>query len=267
MVVNHQVHADGFAQLGRGGAEAERLDRGAVEAGDALRVVGNAVVDQRDLGRFGVVAEQLQIDVGQARGGAVPHRAGDVRAKFGQPLHPNQRQAAQRGQLGRLRVAVKQLDVGAHLGLHQIVVWQGGARRRAQAFLRAALGRTVVQPFFDHQARGVRGDLVRQGFHARILPCPRQSLKVNAKPARAHRAGAARMPRTTPPDSPWPQLGCAHAGLARQAVRRSCPWSKRPLAQTQTALEAIILRVKGAGVFTHRAAGRRACSRTGARHG
>jgi hypothetical protein len=127
-------------------------------------------VDQRDLGGLGVVAEQLDVDIGQPRRGAVPDRAADVGAELPQALHPFQRQQPQLPQFARLGVGAEQLDVVAHLGFDLVVVGQRGARAQPHLAQGATFRGPVFEPLLDHEPGRDGGDFALGRVHASILP-------------------------------------------------------------------------------------------------
>ena len=170
VVVDHEVDADHLGQFVAAGRQAQGLDLAAGEAGDGARLVVDAPVDQGDLGGLGVIAKQLQVDIGQAGGSAMPDRAAQVGAEFGQALHPGGGQAAQGGQLAGLGVGAEHLDVFAHRILQQVVRRERGARSQAQLAGGAALGRPPLQALLHHQASGGGGDVLGgAAVHAPIV--------------------------------------------------------------------------------------------------
>ena len=171
-IVDAQMNADVFAQITAKAVQAQHIHRLAMQPRLRLHLVAQVLVDEGDLGRFGVVAEQRQIDVRQPGGPAVPDRSAQVRAEFGQPLHPDQGMFAQRPQLLGLRVGAKDLDVFPDLSLDLFVARQGGAPRQTQRLERAVLGRAKTQAFFDHQAGGRGCNLELNVAHAGIFAQP-----------------------------------------------------------------------------------------------
>ena len=152
------MHADGFIQRLARTAQAQRLDTAAGKPGDGARLIRHVVLDQRDFGRFRVVAKQLNVDIRKPRGGAMPDSATQVGAKGGHALHPHQRQLAQCGQFDGLRVSAKHRDVFAHRVLQLVVVGQAGARRQGHLLDRAALGRAVFKTLFNHHGSSSGGN-------------------------------------------------------------------------------------------------------------
>ena len=161
-VVDKQMHANHLIELRRLAAQAQRLHGFAMKARDGARLVVHMVIDQRDLCRFGVIAEQLQVNVRQARGRAVPHRARQVGPKGRHALHPDQGQLPQGLELARLGVGAKERNVLAHRILHLVVIRQRCAGGQAHLAQRPALGRTPLQPFLHHQPGGGLGNFFAQ---------------------------------------------------------------------------------------------------------
>ena len=172
VVVDHEVDADALGQVVAAGGKAQGLDLAALEAGDGAGLVVDPLVDEGDLGGLGVVTEQLEIDVRQPGGGAVPDRPAHVGPEFGQALHPGGGQAAQGGQLAGLGVGAEHLDVFAHRILQQVVRRERGARSQAQLAGGAALGRPPLQALLHHQAGGGGRDVLGSAVHARIVHGP-----------------------------------------------------------------------------------------------
>ena len=121
------------------------------------------VVDQGNLCRLGVIAEQLDIDIRQARGRAVPYRARQVRPKLGHAHHPHQRELAQGAQLARLGIGTKNIEVFAHRVFHLVVVRQRGAGGQAHFAHGAALGRAPLESLFHNDAGRGGGNFGSQG--------------------------------------------------------------------------------------------------------
>jgi hypothetical protein len=69
-----------------------------------------------------------------------------VRPELRQPLHPGEREPAQRGQFRGLGVGAEDVDVLAHRILQRLVVRQGGPRAQPELLDGTALGRPVFQP-------------------------------------------------------------------------------------------------------------------------
>jgi hypothetical protein len=91
-----------------------------------------------DFGRLGVVAVEVQHHGRQPGGRAAPGGARQVRAEFGQALHPDSR-FAQRAQFGRLGVGAEELDVFAHRVFELLVAGQlAGREPKSRAALRLA---------------------------------------------------------------------------------------------------------------------------------
>ena len=80
------------------------------------------VVYQGNFGGLAVITEQLQVNIGEPRGCAMPDSTCEMWTKGRQPLHPLERQAPQRQQLTRLGVGAKQCDVLAHRILDLVIV-------------------------------------------------------------------------------------------------------------------------------------------------
>lgn len=169
-VIHEQMDPHRLTQFPHRRMKTQGLDWLLVQASHRARFIVHPQVDQRDFGRFLVLAEQLQIDVGPPGRRAVPDRAAQVRLEALEALHPLQGQAPQGTQLGRLGIGAKQRDVLAHRVLHTIVVGQGRALWQAQQLQGTTLGRAVLQPLFHHQTRRGHGNFIlnthRQGLCA-----------------------------------------------------------------------------------------------------
>ena len=63
VVVHQQVNRGHVIQVRAEGVQAQRLDRRTMKSGDGARDVPHTMIDQRDLGRFAVIAKQLNINV------------------------------------------------------------------------------------------------------------------------------------------------------------------------------------------------------------
>jgi len=159
-IMDHQMYPDRFTQLLAGGMETQRLHGVAVQTRHRTGFVGHAEVDEFDLGRLLVFAEQLDINIGQVCGRAVPDRPAQVRPETRQPLHPEQGQAAQGQQFGRLGLGAEDGDVLAHRILDLVIARQGGAWREAELAHSAAFGRAVFQAFFHHHLGRHGGNFV-----------------------------------------------------------------------------------------------------------
>ncbi len=86
----------------------------------------------------------------------MPDRAAQVRPEVPHPLHPDERQLAQRSQLHRLRIGTKQGNVVTHFQFNRLIAGQFGTRRQTQVLHRASFGGTVFQALFDDKT-GRRG--------------------------------------------------------------------------------------------------------------
>ncbi len=133
-----------------------------METRDSARLVVNVMVYQRDLSRFGVITEQLQINIRQPGGRATPYRPPKVGPEGSHALHPDQGQLAQGVQFAGLGVGAKERDVFAHRVFHRVIVGHRGARRQPKLTQGAALGRAPFQPLFDDQSGGGAGDFGAQ---------------------------------------------------------------------------------------------------------
>ena len=147
----------------------ERIHALAVKSRDSADLEADAQVNQRNFGRLGIVAKQLDVHVGEPGGRTAPHRPGQVRSKALQPFQPSQCQLAQRTQLGGLGVSTKQGDVLFHRQLHLLIVGQPRARTQAQLLAGTALGRAIFKPLFHHQTGGRSGNFFFHGFHFPIV--------------------------------------------------------------------------------------------------
>lgn len=156
------MDSDHLAQFRRFAAQAQGLDRIAMETGHRARLIIHMMVNERNFCRFGIIAEQLQVNVGQAGGCAVPNGTAQMGAKRRHALHPDQGQLAQRAQFARLGVGAKESDVLAHSFLHLVVAGQRGAGGQAHFAQRAALGGAPLHPFLDDDAGGGIGDFGTQ---------------------------------------------------------------------------------------------------------
>jgi len=168
-VINAQVHTHIFAQRLAKAVQTEHIHFVAVQTPYGLHFVTLVLVDQGDFGRFRIVTKQGQIHVTQARGPTLPDRSAQMRAKFGQALHPDPCQLTQGSQLSRLGVGAKQGDVVTHLGLDHIIGGQCRTGGQAQLFEGAVLGRTKSQAFFHHQSRGGGGNFKGNIVHGHRL--------------------------------------------------------------------------------------------------
>ena len=140
--------------------KAQRLHRLLVQTRHGSRFVAHAQINQCNLGRLFIVAEQLQIDIGQAGCRPVPDGAAQMRPESLEPLHPVKGQAAKGTQLTRLGVGTEQCDVLTHRILDGQVIGQGRALRQAQLTDSPSLGRAVLQPFLDYQPRRGGGNFL-----------------------------------------------------------------------------------------------------------
>ena len=136
---------------------------------------------------------------------AVPRQTAPLRCgpKGGEAKHPFGGDAAQRGQLGGLRLGAEEIEIGANLVFHRVVVGQiGGAAAAAQVARGAALGRPVFQTLFDDEACCSRRDLDaagQGGSHGRILGSARLPGPRRLRAARPHpfaRRSSRRVPST-----------------------------------------------------------------------
>jgi UDP-N-acetylmuramate: L-alanyl-gamma-D-glutamyl-meso-diaminopimelate ligase len=168
-VVDHQVHAHMHRQCRQGHVHTERIHRVALKTGDRTHLKARTGINQRNLGRFGVITKELDINVGVAGGRATPDGATQVRAKALQALHPAQRQLAQSAQFGGLAIGAKKGDVLLHRQLHLLVIGQRGAGGQSQLLAGTALGRAVFQALFDHQAGGGGGYFFFHRLHFLIV--------------------------------------------------------------------------------------------------
>lgn len=165
MVKDAEEQRHRLAQLGAVRAYAQQVDVTTARSRSAAHVIVHALVDERDLGRFAVVAVQIEVDRRQAGGRAAPHRTPQVGPKLGQALHPLQRQPAQRQQLDGLGVGAEQGQVLAHLVFDLFIGGQRGLPYTvaAQCTQGLAFGAGIFHALFDHQARGGGGDFVGEG--------------------------------------------------------------------------------------------------------
>ncbi len=137
----------------------QRLERLSASTGSPWKpvtvrgLVVHVVVDQGHFGRFGVIAEQLQVDIRQPGGRAVPHGAAQVGPERRQPLHPGQGQPAQRSQFLRLGVGAEQRDVLAHRIFHHR---RCRARPRAGAAEAGATARRLAGPYSSPSSTTMR---------------------------------------------------------------------------------------------------------------
>ena len=168
-IVNHQVHTHMGGQGRARRMDAQRVDRFPLKTRDGAHLKANTHVDQRNFRRLGVVTKQLNVNVGQARGGAAPHRATQMWPKALQPVHPGECQAAQSLQFRRLGVRTKNGDVLLHRRFHGIVVGQRAAPGQAELLGGPALGGAVFQPLFHDHAGGSGGDFFFGGVHGSIV--------------------------------------------------------------------------------------------------
>ena len=175
-VIHQQVHPHLLAQGAAQGVHAQGIHHLAVQAGHRAGLEAHAAVNQRNLGRFGIITKQLQVNIRPARRRTVPDGATQVRAKLRQPLHPLQRQLPQGLQLGWLGLGTEDGDVLLHRPLQLLVVRQSGARRQTELFDRPPLGGAILQPLFDHHAGGRGSDLFFHIVHASIVPGRRAAL-------------------------------------------------------------------------------------------
>ena len=151
-VVNEQMNAYLFVQARTKRMHTQGLNRLAMKPGDRARHIVHPMINQRNLRRLAVITKQLQVNIGQTRGGAMPYRASQMGPKLGHALHPDQRQTAQGQQFARLRLAAKKRDVIHHRLFNVVIAGQGGAPRQTHLFDRAPLGRAIFKSFFDHHA-------------------------------------------------------------------------------------------------------------------
>ena len=170
---------------------AQGLDLLAVEAGHHARLVVHVMIDQRYLRRFGIIAEQLDVNIRQPRRRSVPHGTAHMGPEDGHPLHPFEREHAQCMQFLRLGVGAEEFDVLADLGLDLVVVRQRSARREAQVAQCPALCRAVLEPLLHDEAGCCGGDFALGRVHRGILPAvgaPHMNISTahgtNAQPGR-----------------------------------------------------------------------------------
>ena len=95
----------------------------------------------------------------------MPDRTGQVRAKIGHTLHPDQRQLAQRCQLNGLGIGAKHSDVLHHRIFNLCVVGQLGAGGQSHLLDGTPLGRAIFKAFFNHQCGGGRSDFGFKRVH------------------------------------------------------------------------------------------------------
>ena len=168
-VVNHQVHGHMRRPSGHRYMHAQGIHNAPLKTRHSADLKTHAHVDQRNLGRLGIVAKELEIDVRLTRRGAAPDRAAQMRPKSFQALHPAQCQFTQQAQLQWLGIHAKKCDVFLHRQFKLIVVRQCRTARQPQLFGRAALGRTIFLPFLHHQPRGGVGNFLFRGLHGSIV--------------------------------------------------------------------------------------------------
>ena len=164
-VVNAQMHPNVLLQARAKAVQAQDIDFIAMHALHSLDLVAQVLVDERDLGRLGIVAEERQVDVRQARGPAMPDSPGQVRAKRLESTHPRQRVLAQGPQLVGLGVGTKQPDVLVHLGLDLVVARQGRAPGQTERLEGAVLGLPERQAFFHDQTGCGLGNFSKERAH------------------------------------------------------------------------------------------------------
>jgi UDP-N-acetylmuramate: L-alanyl-gamma-D-glutamyl-meso-diaminopimelate ligase len=168
-VVNHQVHAHVGRQSGHRHVHTERIHHLTLKPRDSTHIESHTHVDERNLGRFGVVAKQLNINIGMASGRAAPDRATQVRAKALKALEPCERQFAQGAQFDRLGVGAKNSNVLLHRRLNLFVVGQPRTRAQTQLLTGTALGWAIFKPLFHHQAGCHGSNFFFHGFHSSIV--------------------------------------------------------------------------------------------------
>ena len=131
-IVNHEVNTDILIQISAWHGQAQDIHRFAFEPVCGAHVIALAMVDQPQLGRFGVITEHLQPHIGQPCGRAMPDGTRQKWSQRPQTPHPQQRQLAQRQQLAGLRIGTKNGNVLAHSRFHGVVVGHTGARGQTQ---------------------------------------------------------------------------------------------------------------------------------------
>ncbi len=148
---------------------AQGIDRTALKPRYGADLKTHAHVDQRNLGRFGVIAEELDVNVRLTRGSTAPDRAAHMRPKTLKAMHPSQCQFAQDTQLQWLGVHAKKCDVFLDRKLDLLVVRQGRTARQPQLLDRVALGRAVFQALLHHHSGRSSGNFFFHRFHLPIV--------------------------------------------------------------------------------------------------
>jgi len=163
------MQADRQTQRGARSMDAERIDHGTVQTGHRANVEPNTHVNQRNFGRFRIIAEQLNINVAMAGGMATPNGAPQIGAKARQPIQPLQRQFTQGTQLDGLGVGAEKRNMRLYRTFELIIVRLRRARRQPELFDGLALGGTVVQPIVHNQARRHHSDFIGHSIHGSIV--------------------------------------------------------------------------------------------------
>ena len=159
------MHAYLFIQTRTKRVHTKRLHRVAIKSIHGPRNIVHLVINQRYFSRFAVIAEQLNINIGQTGSGSMPHGSAQMGPKLGQALHPDHGQAPQGQQFDGLGITAKNFNVGHHGVLNLVVARQGGAHRKTKLLDSAAFGRTVFETLLHHQSGGDGGYFCFKGFH------------------------------------------------------------------------------------------------------